>query len=65
MKLYKVCTKKEIEVDGEKKMLWFQAGSVKIRENGGWFLTMFHQPETDFYIFEPKEERLPEIQLER
>lgn len=64
MKYLKVCTKKEIEVSGVKKTLWFKCGYIKERENGTSYLTLFNHPDTEFFVFEQEEERLPEIQLE-
>ena len=49
------------EQGGEKKIKWYRAGILKETDKGTRFLRFFHQPETDFFIFEnegtnPKEE---------
>ncbi len=44
----------------------FKAGTIKQTENGGTFLTLFHIPDQDFYIYpdKAKEKETPDIQLE-
>ncbi len=59
MKLYDVCTRKVFEKDGEKKFKWYRAGIMKETDTGRKYLRLFHQPMTDFYLFE-KEEKIPE-----
>lgn len=55
-----VFAKREIVVNSEKIALWNKVGIIKTTKNGGKFLQMFHQPETDFFVFdEEKEEDLP------
>ena len=56
-----VMTKKEIEVNGEPKDLWFKVGVVKVTPYGRKYLQLYHQPHTDFFVFEPQEDELPEI----
>jgi hypothetical protein len=56
MKLFDVCTRKFYEKDGEKKMKWFRAGIMKETDKGTRFLRFFHQPDTEFFIFEKSEE---------
>ena len=65
MKFYNVLTKKEFKNGSEVTTLWHKVGIIKVTKNGGWYLQMFHQPETDFYIFEDveKSEKLPDIQV--
>ena len=65
MRFFNVLTKKEFPNNGETTTLWHKVGVIKVTKNGGWYLQMFHQPETDFYIFEDKEkeEQLPDIQV--
>lgn len=57
MKYLKVCTKKEIKVAGVKKTIFFKVGYIREMKNGKRYLTLFTQPETDFYIFEQEDER--------
>jgi len=52
MKLFDICTRKFYEKDGEKKMKWYRAGILKETDKGSRFIRFFHQPETDFFIFE-------------
>lgn len=56
-----VFAKKNIVANGEEISLWNKVGVIKITSNGGKFLQMYHQPETDFYVFdnEQEEEALP------
>ena len=56
MQLFHVCTKKEFEQNGEKKLKWYKAGLLKITDRGRFFLRLFHQPEIDFYLFESERE---------
>ena len=55
MKLYDICTRKFYEKDGEKKVKWYRAGFMKETDKGSRYLRLFHQPETDFLVFENKE----------
>jgi hypothetical protein len=61
--LFNVCAKKVYEKDGEKKIKWYIAGLMKISDTGKRYLMFFHQPQTEYYVFE-KEPSLPEIQVE-
>lgn len=63
MKIFDVCSRKIYQKDGEKKMKWYKAGVLKESDKGSLYLRLFNQPETDFFVF-PKEENLPEIQVE-
>ncbi len=65
MHILNVCTKKVYEEkNGEKKIKWYRAGILKVSDAGKMYLQLFHQPQTEFFIFE-KEKPLPEIQLEK
>lgn len=66
MHLYNIFTKKRIHDGQKEKILWFKAGTIKQTENGGTFLTLFHIPEQDFYIYpdKTKEKDIPDIQLD-
>lgn len=55
MKLFDVCTRKFYEKEGEKKIKWFRAGIMKESDKGSRFLRLFHQPETEFFLFEKSE----------
>ncbi|MFT4969485.1 MAG: hypothetical protein ACI9O4_001232 [Chitinophagales bacterium] len=55
-----IFAKREIVANGEELKIWNKVGIIKTTKNGGKFLQMFHQPETDFFVFdEEKEEDLP------
>ena len=60
-KFYNVVTRKTINND---KHIYHKVGVVKVTENGGWFLQLYHQPNTDFMIFSNHNENLPVINLE-
>lgn len=67
MKFFNVLTKQQFNNGEELVVLWHKVGIIKMTKNGAMFLQMFHQPQTDYYIFEPKEKEsdaLPDIQLE-
>ena len=55
MKLFHICTKKEYEKDGEKKINWYRVGFLKVAESGRKYLTLFHQPNTEFFVFDREE----------
>lgn len=55
MQLFDVCTRKFYDKDGEKKVKWYRAGIMKTTEKGSTYLRLFHQPQTDFFIFEKQE----------
>ncbi|MFD2916858.1 hypothetical protein [Psychroserpens luteus] len=61
---YNVCTRKEIKSPVGEKMIYHKVGVVKVTNNGGWFLQMYHQPETSFFIFPNQNEELPVINYE-
>ncbi|MBX7226405.1 MAG: hypothetical protein K1X55_10265 [Chitinophagales bacterium] len=65
MRFLNVFTKQQFNNGQELVTLWHKIGVIKQTKNGGTFLQLFHQPNTDFYVFEEKEkEDLPEIQVE-
>ena len=56
--IYKdICTKKTWEQNGETKVKWLKAGTLKETDDGKQFIEMNNQPETSFYVFaeKPKE----------
>jgi len=64
MRLFNVLTKKVITKDDQPLTLWHRVGLIKTTNSGNWFLQLFHQPDTDFYVVEPEhEERLTAVQL--
>jgi hypothetical protein len=58
---YNVCTRKTINSPSGEKKLYHKVGVIKVTDNGGWFLQLFQQPETDFLIFPNQNEELPVI----
>lgn len=64
-KFYNVVTRKTITgTTTEEKKIYHKVGVVKITENGGWFLQLYQQPDTDFMIFPNHNEALPVIEFE-
>ena len=66
MRLFNVLTKKTIPTKGEPIVLWHKVGLIKQTVSGHWYLQLFHQPDTDFFVYEQEEEKeneLPEIQI--
>ncbi|GGG24998.1 hypothetical protein GCM10011344_27070 [Dokdonia pacifica] len=60
-KFYNVVTRKTINQDTIGKKIYHKVGILKVTENGGWFLQMYHQPNTDFMVFPNHNESLPVI----
>ena len=62
MKFYDLCTKREYEKNGEKKVIWMNCGKMRETDDGKKFLEINIFPNTPFYLFEQKkkEESLPE-----
>jgi hypothetical protein len=63
-KFYNVVTRKTINGSSEEKKIYHKIGVVKITTNGGWFLQLYQQPDTDFMIFPNHNEHLPVIDFE-
>ena len=55
MQILNICTKKEYEKDGEKKVKWYKVGILKIADSGKQYIKLFHQPETEFHVFDQTE----------
>jgi hypothetical protein len=51
MQIYDVCTRRLYEKDGEKKMKWYRAGILKETDAGKRYIRLFHQPHTEFFVF--------------
>jgi len=62
MQIFIICTKRIFEKDGVVKTKWYKAGILKVTDKGHKYIRLFHQPETEFYIFEAKP-KMEEIQL--
>lgn len=65
-KYYNVVSRKTIkDVSPEQgKHIYHKVGVVKITDNGGWFLQLYHSPNTDFMIFPNHKDPLPVIDFE-
>lgn len=61
---YNVVTRKVIKDGKSEKILHHKVGNIKVTLNGGWFLQMFHQPNTEFQIFPGHNNELPVIEFE-
>ena len=61
---FSVVTRKVIKDGKQEKVLHHKVGTVKVTSNGGWFLQLFHQPNTEFQIFSGYDNELPVIQME-
>ena len=60
-KFYNVVTRKTINKNDNDKHIYHKVGVVKVTDNGGWFLQLYHQPNTDYLIFANHNENLPVI----
>ena len=54
MKYKNICTKKTWIQNGEEKVKWLQAGTLKETEEGKQFIELNHLPDVPFYVFEDK-----------
>jgi len=61
MQLFNVVSKKVYEKNGEKKVKFYQVGTMKITDAGKRYLQLYILPQTEFYLFENNP--LPEIQV--
>ncbi len=50
-----ICTKREYEVNGEKKVTWLKCGTMRTNDKGNSFIELNHMPDTTLYVFEKKE----------
>ena len=50
-----ICTKREYEVNGVKKVSWLKCGTLRTNDTGKRFIELNQQPETAFYVFPKKE----------
>ena len=64
MQLFDVYTKKVYEKDGEKRVISYKAGAMKITDKGNMYLRLFHMPTTDFFIQE-REQNMPVVDLDK
>jgi hypothetical protein len=52
-----ICTRKEYEVKGVKKVIWLKCGTLRTNDTGKRFIELNQQPDTTFYVF-PKKEKM-------
>ena len=54
MAYWNLCTKKEYEQNGEKKVKWLNVGTMRENSEGKRFIELNLLPGTTIYCFEPK-----------
>ena len=62
MQLFNICAKKDYEKEGEKKVKWYKVGFLKVADSGKKYIKLFHQPHTEFFVFDKddKQQGTPE-----
>jgi len=58
---FNVCSTQIKIINGEEKITYHKVGFLKISDNGGYYLNLHQQPNTEFRIFNSQEEELPTI----
>jgi hypothetical protein len=59
-----IYSRHDYQDNGTTKTRWYKVGYMKLTENGGKFIRLFHQPHTDFFCFESEESTLAELSAE-
>jgi hypothetical protein len=49
-----IVTKKTFTKDGVEKATWLKVGTLRTNDAGKSFIELNHQPDTTFFVFEPK-----------
>ncbi|WP_299213537.1 hypothetical protein [uncultured Dokdonia sp.] len=62
-KFYNVVTRKIISNEDSDKKIYHKVGVIKVTKNGGWFLSLYQQPNTEFMVFPNHNEALPVIEF--
>ena len=66
MQLFNVFTRKEFQDENnQEKTKWYKAGVLKITNAGGRYLRLFHQPQTEFFLFEHEPPSYPVIDMDK
>lgn len=52
MKILDICVKREFTKNGEAKLNWYKVGSLKIADSGKQYIRLYHQPQTEFFVFD-------------
>jgi len=60
MEMKNICSKKEYNANGEKKVKWFQIGTLNTNNDGKQFVNLNMFPNESFYVFENKKEKQTE-----
>jgi hypothetical protein len=55
MQIFDICTRKDYEKDGERKIKWYRVGSFKIADSGKKYIRLFHLPQIEFFVFDRRE----------
>ena len=58
-----ICTKKTFTSNGEERVKWLQAGTMRITDDGKQFIELNMFPNTPFYVFEQREKVTKEEQF--
>ena len=57
MQLLNICTKKDYEKNGERKVAWYKVGVMKIADSGKMYIKLYQHPNTEFYVFNKHEKK--------
>lgn len=52
MQLLDICAKREFIKNGETKVKWYKVGTLKIADSEKKYIRLFHQPQTEFFVFD-------------
>lgn len=55
MQLLDICAKREFIKNGEPKVKWYKVGTLKIADSEKKYIRLFQQPQTEFFVFDQKE----------
>jgi len=55
MKFEDICTRKEFESNGQKKVTWLKCGTMRTNDKGHRFIELNHLPGVIYFVFERKE----------
>jgi hypothetical protein len=62
MLIYDICVRRNYEKNGEKKIKWYKVGFLKVAETGKKYIRLFQQPNTEFFVFDRRENPQRELQ---
>ena len=55
MKIFNICTRKDFDKEGIRKSVWYKVGLLKEADSGRKYIKLFHQPQTEFFVFEKED----------